>query len=28
MENRGRIVFEIYKAMRAAVGENFPILIK
>ncbi|MCG4734334.1 NADH:flavin oxidoreductase, partial [Casaltella massiliensis] len=28
IENRGRIVFEIYKAMRAAVGENFPILIK
>lgn len=28
IENRGRIVFEIYKAMRSAVGENFPILIK
>lgn len=28
IENRGRIIFEIFKAMRKAVGENFPILIK
>lgn len=28
VENRGRIIFEIYKGMREKVGENFPILIK
>ena len=28
IENRGRIVFEIYKAMREAVGEEYPIWIK
>ena len=28
IENRGRIVFEIFNAMRKAVGEEFPILIK
>ncbi|MGL5647323.1 MAG: NADH:flavin oxidoreductase [Clostridium sp.] len=28
VENRGRIVFEIYKAMRMAVGEDYPIWIK
>lgn len=28
IENRGRIIFEIFKAMREAVGKDFPILIK
>lgn len=28
IENRGRIIFEIFKAMRKEVGEDFPILIK
>lgn len=28
IENRGRIIFEIYSAMREAVGDDFPILIK
>ncbi|MGL5380377.1 NADH:flavin oxidoreductase [Clostridium sp.] len=28
IENRGRIIFEIYEAMRTAVGKEFPILIK
>ncbi|WP_455537953.1 NADH:flavin oxidoreductase [Terrisporobacter sp.] len=28
IENRGRIVFEIYQAMREEVGKDFPILIK
>lgn len=28
IENRGRIIFEIYEAMREAVGKDFPILIK
>ena len=28
IENRGRIVFEIYEAMREEVGTEFPILIK
>ncbi len=28
IENRGRIIFEIYEAMRDAVGKDFPILIK
>ena len=28
IENRGRIMFEVYEAMREKVGEDFPILIK
>lgn len=28
IENRGRIIFEIFKAMREVVGKDFPILIK
>ncbi|MEG0297275.1 MAG: NADH:flavin oxidoreductase [Clostridium sp.] len=28
IENRGRIIFEIFEAMREAVGKDFPILIK
>ncbi|WP_343348831.1 NADH:flavin oxidoreductase [Terrisporobacter petrolearius] len=28
IENRGRIIFEIYEAIRKEVGEDFPILIK
>lgn len=28
IENRGRIIFEIYQAMRDQVGKDFPILIK
>lgn len=28
MENRGRIIFEIYEAIREKVGEDFPIFIK
>ena len=28
IENRGRIMFEVYEAMRKKVGEDFPILIK
>ena len=28
IENRGRIIFEIFKAIREAVGKDFPILIK
>ncbi|MEG1482313.1 NADH:flavin oxidoreductase [Clostridium sp.] len=28
IENRGRIIFDIYKAMRGKVGYDFPILIK
>lgn len=28
IENRGRIIFEIFEAMRKEVGEDFPILIK
>jgi 2,4-dienoyl-CoA reductase-like NADH-dependent reductase (Old Yellow Enzyme family) len=28
IENRGRIMFEVYEAMREKVGEGFPILIK
>lgn len=28
IDNRGKIVFEVYEAMRAEVGEGFPILIK
>lgn len=28
IENRGRIIFEIFEAMRKAVGKDFPILIK
>lgn len=28
IENRARIIFEIYESMRSAVGEDFPILIK
>ena len=28
IENRGRIIFEIFKAIRKVVGEDFPILIK
>ncbi|MGL4913111.1 MAG: NADH:flavin oxidoreductase [Romboutsia sp.] len=28
IENRGRIIFEIFEAMRAKVGDDFPILIK
>ena len=28
IENRGRIIFEIYEAMREAIGKEFPILIK
>ncbi|MGL4450578.1 MAG: NADH:flavin oxidoreductase [Sarcina sp.] len=28
IENRGRIVFEVYEAMRKAVGEDYPIWIK
>lgn len=28
IENRGRIIFEIFEAMRAKVGNDFPILIK
>ena len=28
IENRGRIIFEVYEAMREKVGEDFPILIK
>lgn len=28
IENRGRIIFEIFQAMREKVGKDFPILIK
>lgn len=28
IENRGKIIFEIYEAMREKVGQEFPILIK
>ena len=28
IDNRGRIIFEIYQAMREEVGEDFPIFIK
>lgn len=28
IENRGRIIFEVYKAIRNKVGEEFPIFIK
>lgn len=28
IENRGRIIFEIYKAIRVSVGKDFPIFIK
>lgn len=28
IENRGRIIFDIFKAIRKVVGDNFPILIK
>lgn len=28
IENRGRIVFEIYEAIREKVGDDFPVLIK
>ena len=28
IENRARIVMEVYQTMREAVGESFPILIK
>lgn len=28
IENRGRIIFEVYEAIREAVGKDFPVLIK